>query len=235
MEEMSLVPVFSGQFSEDATQLCNARDLHATLKVGRDFTSWIKGRIDECRFVEGQDYYSPDSGNIRRGRGKPRTDYHLTLDMAKHLAMMERNEIGDQVRRYFIKIEKEARAARQPSLPEINVRQLLLEGNCDPTVALPPELQEAINRQAWLMAHDAYELCRQHLARRVASSSEIGWPRRLNERRAREVIAQTTLDRALTHRYHNIAEGLLDLVTMFAKTSAVYRDEMIGQVKQFCR
>lgn len=85
------------------------------------------------------------------------------------------------------------------------------------------------------MAHDAYELCRQHLARRVASSSEIGWPRRLNERRAREVIAQTTLDRALTHRYHNIAEGLLDLVTMFAKTSAVYRDEMIGQVKRFER
>ncbi len=30
----------------------NARDLHAALHVGRDFTNWIKGRIEDCNFKE---------------------------------------------------------------------------------------------------------------------------------------------------------------------------------------
>lgn len=103
-----LIPVFTGNLQQE-TPLCNARDLHAALKVGRIFATWITGRIAEYGFVEGEDYF-PVSGSIRRGRGQPKTDYHLTLDMAKELAMVENNEIGRQVRRYFIRAEAELRA-----------------------------------------------------------------------------------------------------------------------------
>ena len=106
-----LIPVYTGQITEEQTQLCNARDLHARLKVGRDFTTWVADRIEDYGFIEGEDFIvcSPDLGSKRRG-GHNKTDYHLTLDMAKELAMVENTEIGRQVRRYFIQCENELRA-----------------------------------------------------------------------------------------------------------------------------
>lgn len=109
MADQALIPVFTGELIEQTTQYCNARDLHASLQVGRDFSNWIKDRIEQYGFVEGEDY-SPNLANRSDGKpGKRRLDYHLTLDMAKELAMIENNEIGRQVRRYFIQAEKELR------------------------------------------------------------------------------------------------------------------------------
>lgn len=108
----SLVPVFNGELDGRYQQLCDARDLHAFLLVGRDFSNWIKGRIEHFGFTEGEDY-SPVLANRSDGLpGKPRSDYHLTLDMAKELAMVENNDQGRQVRRYFIAMERQARESR---------------------------------------------------------------------------------------------------------------------------
>ena len=104
----AIVPVFAGTLAGQSTQLCNARDLHATLEVGKDFSTWIKDRIEQYGFSAGEDF-SPILWKTSRRGGRPATDYHLTLDMAKELAMVENNERGRLVRRYFIQIEKEAR------------------------------------------------------------------------------------------------------------------------------
>lgn len=60
-----------------------------------EFTVWIKDRIEQYGFVDGRDYVigSPVSGNQSAGRGGDRrsVDYHLTIDMAKELSMVERN------------------------------------------------------------------------------------------------------------------------------------------------
>ncbi|UUC83835.1 antA/AntB antirepressor family protein [Stutzerimonas stutzeri] len=132
-----LIPVFNGELDGRAQQLCDARDLHSFLAVGRDFSTWIKERIEQYGFVEGEDYSpvlanrsafdspnpvnqspvcSPESGSKtdRRG-GHNRTDYHLTLDTAKELAMVENNDQGRQVRRYFIAMERQARESRGAS------------------------------------------------------------------------------------------------------------------------
>lgn len=88
--------------------LVDARLLHQKLQVGKDFSTWIVSRINEFDFKEKQDFY-PNLGKTSFFGGRPKKDYHLTLDMAKELAMLERNEVGRAMRRYFIEVEKKAR------------------------------------------------------------------------------------------------------------------------------
>ncbi|HEI6819311.1 TPA: antA/AntB antirepressor family protein [Yersinia enterocolitica] len=106
-----LIPVFNGTISHETTLLCDARHLHTFLEVGKDFSTWIRIRITEYGFIENQDFILlPKTGEQRKGRGgHNRKDYHLTLDTAKELAMVERNEKGRQIRRYFIECEKRLR------------------------------------------------------------------------------------------------------------------------------
>jgi phage anti-repressor protein len=106
MNKIALIPVFTGTLQDQSVQLCNARDLHTFLQVGRDYSNWIKDRIETYGFIEGEDY-SPNLANRSGGTaGKRRIDYHLTLDTAKELSMVENNEQGRMARRYFIAQEK---------------------------------------------------------------------------------------------------------------------------------
>jgi anti-repressor protein len=118
MTNTPLVPVFTGTISNQSIQLCNARDLYQFLEVGKDFSTWIKNRIEQYGFIEGEDY-SPILGNRSDGKsGKRRIEYHLTLDMAKELAMVENNDKGRQIRRYFISLERKSTQALPSSKPK---------------------------------------------------------------------------------------------------------------------
>ncbi|MBL6363756.1 antA/AntB antirepressor family protein [Escherichia coli] len=116
-----LIPVFNGTIANETTLFCNARDLHTFLGVGKRFASWITERIAEYGFVENQDYMIASQIREAKGRGgHNRKDYHLTLDTAKELAMVERNEKGRQIRRYFIECEKKFRQSLLPAPMNIN-------------------------------------------------------------------------------------------------------------------
>lgn len=107
-----LIPVFNGELDGRQQQLCDARDLHGCLGVGRHFSNWIKDRIEDYGLVEGYDFARVENPSARAedGRGgRNRIDYHLCLSAAKSLAMIENNELGRRVRTYFIAMEKEAR------------------------------------------------------------------------------------------------------------------------------
>ncbi|ENC4793618.1 antA/AntB antirepressor family protein [Escherichia coli] len=103
-----LIPVFNGTIANETTLFVNARDLHAFLEVRRDFSTWIKNRITEYGFAVDVDYILVHQNGGIKGRGGDRRskDYHLILDTAKELAMVERNEKGRQIRRYFIECER---------------------------------------------------------------------------------------------------------------------------------
>lgn len=101
-----LVPIVSGQINGQPAIVVDARQLHARLEVGKDFSNWIKDRIRQFGFQENQDFeVFADFGENPQG-GRPGKKYLLTLDMAKELAMVERTEKGRMVRRYFINCER---------------------------------------------------------------------------------------------------------------------------------
>jgi phage anti-repressor protein len=92
----------------DREPMVDARKLHQRLKSKQQFADWIKSRTSNP-FVEGEDFFI----NLRKSTGgRPEMDYSLTMDTAKHICMMERNEVGYKFRKYFIEAEKELREKR---------------------------------------------------------------------------------------------------------------------------
>jgi len=104
--EEGVIPIYENETRE---RLINARELHKELKNKRKFSDWIKQRIEQYEFVENTDFFKRHNfvtvGNLSR----PQIDYYITVDMGKELCMIENNEIGRNIRRYFIEAEKRYR------------------------------------------------------------------------------------------------------------------------------
>lgn len=79
----------------------SARDLHEFLEVKTAFKDWFP-RMCEYGFSEGQDFCSFLSESTG---GRPAQDAQLTIEMAKEICMIQRNEKGKQARQYFLALE----------------------------------------------------------------------------------------------------------------------------------
>ena len=109
-----LIPLHSQTIDGNAVETVSARELHEFLEVSTAFKDWVSRRIKDYDFIENLDFcsfLSESSG------GRPSKEYYITLDMAKELSMVERNEQGKQARKYFIECEKrlQATASRLPT------------------------------------------------------------------------------------------------------------------------
>jgi phage anti-repressor protein len=106
-----LIPVINGELSGEQVQLVDARELHQFLESKQDFSTWIKKRIADYGFLQNIDFKVPQkNGAIESiGYAQDRIDYQLTIEMAKELGMVERNEKGREIRKYFIEVERIAK------------------------------------------------------------------------------------------------------------------------------
>lgn len=85
----------------------SARELHEYLEIETPFKKWFD-RMCEYGFTEEIDFAEVMDKIVQNPKGgRPATDYQITLDMAKEIAMIQRSEKGKQVRQYFIQIEKD--------------------------------------------------------------------------------------------------------------------------------
>lgn len=115
----------------------NARELHVFLESKRDFSNWIKRRIEKYGFVENVDYVvltetdpfgpfiqaSTKLASLSTVGLQQKIEYHISIDMAKELSMVENNEKGSQARKYFIECERQAIEAKQSAaaiIPDFN-------------------------------------------------------------------------------------------------------------------
>lgn len=122
--ESGLVPVYE---DTESRRVVNARELHAFLGVGKDFSNWIKDRIDKYGFTEGEDFAvcSPNLVSKTGSGGHNAKDYLLTLDTAKEIAMAENSERGRQVRKYFIACERKLKDLREKGLSSDEMEEAL--------------------------------------------------------------------------------------------------------------
>lgn len=99
--ENELVPVYETSTGE---KVVYGTELHAVLEVKSNYREWIKRRFADIDAAENEDFQSVEISTVVGGT--PKKDHIIKLDTAKEMAMLERNEKGKQVRRYFIQIEK---------------------------------------------------------------------------------------------------------------------------------
>ena len=87
----------------------NARLLWEFLGSKTDFSTWFKKRTERLELVEEKDFliFLQTEENSQGGRGRPKIDYVVTLNQAKHLAQIEQTDVGRDVRQYLIDSETE--------------------------------------------------------------------------------------------------------------------------------
>lgn len=105
----ALVRVFVSKIGGVPTNVCDARELHGYLQNGDKFADWIKTRVEKYGFEENRDFAIASGNSEAKRGGHNRKDYHLSIDMAKELGMVENNDQGRKIRRYFIECEQRLR------------------------------------------------------------------------------------------------------------------------------
>ena len=105
-----LIKIENRIINDDHIQTVDARELYEYLESKQEFSNWIKKRIEQYGFVENIDYIKVDKkimdNNQQFTKVGDRIEYYISIDMAKEVSMVERNEKGKQARQYFILCEK---------------------------------------------------------------------------------------------------------------------------------
>ena len=106
-----LISLNTKKINNELINTVNARDLWKQLQSKQHFSDWIKDRLkrftENLDYIESKEVFHKNMKNLINKGGRPTINYFLTIDTAKMICMLENNEIGDKIRRYFIQCEKE--------------------------------------------------------------------------------------------------------------------------------
>lgn len=93
--------------NENHEPVVSARDLHKGLEVKSKYNDWLK-RMLEYGFIEGTDFVAIAQKKVTaQGNQSEFIEHVFNLDSAKEIAMIQRNDKGKEVRKYFIQVEKD--------------------------------------------------------------------------------------------------------------------------------
>ena len=117
--------------NENQEPVVNGRELYEALGIKTPYTQWFD-RMKEYGFTENVDFISLSQNCEKPQGGRPELNHAIKLDMAKEIAMIQRNEKGKEVRQYFIQVEKDFNSpekimARALMLADKQIKTLQLE------------------------------------------------------------------------------------------------------------
>ncbi|MCI6767633.1 phage antirepressor KilAC domain-containing protein [Porcincola intestinalis] len=106
----------------------SARELYVGLGIKTQFRSWFP-RMCSYGFTEHVDYKRLYQKRSTLGGMQTMVDYQISIDMAKHICMIQRNEKGKLYRQYFLELERtwnspEKVMARALQLANAQVKEL---------------------------------------------------------------------------------------------------------------
>ncbi len=149
----NLIKIEKQLIGTEFIEAVNARELHEKLQVITPFSMWIQRRLEETMAFENIDFTSFNNSVKAENTWINTKEYVITLDLAKHMAMLERSEIGKQIRQYFIDFEKQAKPAIQTMLTNPKLMIELLQNYQKEIEAKELALkraEEAERTKAWI-------------------------------------------------------------------------------------
>lgn len=119
------------EVNENQEPIVNGRELHETLGIKTEYKKWFE-RMKEYGFTENTDYVRVTQKCHTLGGEQEMVNHAIKLDVAKEIAMIQRNEKGKKVRQYFIQVEKDFNSpekimARALKIAESKLNVLQLE------------------------------------------------------------------------------------------------------------
>lgn len=108
-----LIKIENKIIGDEFIKAVNARELYQYLESKQDFSTWIKRRIEQYDFMENKDYMTLHQKVERTTQ----IEYYISLNMAKELSMVEKNDKGKLARKYFILCEEQLKALKENNYP----------------------------------------------------------------------------------------------------------------------
>ncbi|MDD9331041.1 MAG: antA/AntB antirepressor family protein [Bartonella sp.] len=154
----TLIEIKEQVIDQETVQTVNARELHAFLEVKRDFSNWIKDRINKYDFKEERDYILT-LAKIGERQNVVLKEYYLTLSVAKELSMVENNKKGREARLYFIECEKRVKQVAVSQIDYSSPKAMIgfltyLQGQIDQKDTLIEDLKPKAAALESLQRHD---------------------------------------------------------------------------------
>lgn len=147
--ENELVPVYETSTGE---KVVYGSELHEVLGVRTPYKDWSSRRLSDVDAIENEDF---EAAQICAPSGQTKKDHIIKLDTAKEMAMLERNEKGKQVRRYFIQVEKKYKESTLADLsPELKAVIIV-----DKRITKVEKKVEHLEHDIPLYGAEADELC----------------------------------------------------------------------------
>lgn len=126
--ENGLVPVYVTGTGE---KVVYGTELHRVLGVKTAYKDWSVRRFNDVDAIENEDF---EAAQICAPSGQTKKDHIIKLDIAKEMAMLERNKKGKDVRRYFIQVEKKYKEQAQQTTRPLSVQEqirIIAQGNIE--------------------------------------------------------------------------------------------------------
>jgi phage anti-repressor protein len=81
------------------------REIHTKIESKTaQYSIWINRAIQDADLEEGKDFYTI---LYKSTGGRPKKEYEFTIDAAKEICLLERNEKGKEIRRWLIELSKQ--------------------------------------------------------------------------------------------------------------------------------
>lgn len=107
-----VIPVYT---TDTGNRVVIGRELHERLNITSPYTTWFS-RMCEYGFEEDKDYFLLQKCNkIQDVKGRPKGNHILTLDMAEHIAMIQRTPQGFEIRQKLIELDRAVNQGKMTS------------------------------------------------------------------------------------------------------------------------